>query len=292
MFRLDRLATLYCFYPLKKIKSSNEELRIPILMYHSISAENENGVHPYYQTTTSPAVFNEHMKYLYDNNYSAITLSETVSLLKNQSVVHSIKPQTVNLKPLRYVVLTFDDGFRDFYTTAYPILKKYGFTASIFLATGFIDNKEAKFKGKECLRWTEIKELRKAGVSFGSHTVTHPQLKQLGEKDIEYELKKSKETIEEQIGEQIEAFSYPYKFPDEDKEFKTFLRNMLEVYGYRFGISTRIGTAMEKDNTFFLKRIPVNYCDDIPFFKAKLEGGYNWLYALQYFIKKSRLFVR
>jgi hypothetical protein len=70
------------------------------------------------------------------------------------------------------------------------------------------------------------------------------------------------------------------------------LRNILQKYGYKYGVSTRIGTTFKKDGIFFLKRIPVNSCDDIPLFKAKLEGGYDWLYNIQLASKiiKSKVF--
>ncbi len=261
-------------------------------MYHSISDDKGENVHPYYHTITSPAVFEMHMKFLYENDYSVINLADAVKLLTNQPIhqsttYHPINQLTNSL--IRHVVLTFDDGFRDFYTNAYPVLKKYDFTATVFLSTGFINNRQEKFKEKDCLRWHEVKELRKAGINFGSHTVTHPQLKLLKRDAVEYELKKSKEIIEEKIGEPIESFSYPYKFPEEDKEFKTFLGNTLERCGYKYGVSTRIGAATDKDDRYFLKRIPVNSGDDIPLFKAKLEGGYDWLYRPQQLFKLIKL---
>jgi peptidoglycan/xylan/chitin deacetylase (PgdA/CDA1 family) len=280
MFRLDRLATLYCFYPLKKMKSSNEELRIPILMYHSISEDNENGVHPYYRTSTSPNIFAGHMKFLYENNYSVIDLNEAVCQLEvSKSIKHSTGKQ------MNFVVITFDDGFRDFYTQAFPILRKYGFVATVFLPTSFIDKKELKLKKKEHLRWDEVKQLHKNGIRFGSHTVTHPQLKLLKIDEIEYELKHSKETLEEKIGNVIDSFSYPYAFPEENKKFKTYIRDVLYKCKYKNGVTTRLGTATKKEDKYFLKRIPINSCDDFPLLRAKLENGYDWLHKPQYLFK-------
>ncbi|MCD4812025.1 polysaccharide deacetylase family protein [bacterium] len=97
------------------------------------------------------------------------------------------KPNKPN-KPQRYAVLTFDDGFRDFYTYAYPILKKYSFTATVFLPTGFIGNGQSIFNGKEHLRWDEVREIRFNGIEFGSHTVSHPKLRNLKRKNVENEL--------------------------------------------------------------------------------------------------------
>jgi peptidoglycan/xylan/chitin deacetylase (PgdA/CDA1 family) len=260
-------------------------------------------VHPYYQINTSPDIFVERMRFLHENNYSVISLAKAVKMLDSNSqpnqlnTQHATRNTQIKLnqplnhstnQPLKYVVLTFDDGFRDFYTQAFPILQKYGFTATVFLPTGFIDNKGLKLKGKEHLNWIEVRELHNNGINFGSHTVTHPQLKLLKKEDIEYEIRQSKETIQNKLGESIDSFSYPFKFPEEDKEFTKYLRVILQKFGYKYSVSTRIGTTSKKDDIFFLKRIPANSCDDISLFKAKLQGGYDWLYWPQYFLKMAK----
>lgn len=155
----------------------------------------------------------------------------------------------------------------------------------MFLPTAFIHSKRLKFKGKECLSWEEVCELRSKGILFGSHTVNHPKLTALKKDDIESEVKRSKEKIEHEIGEPIKSFSYPYAFPETDNAFIKYLRRIIDVAGYENGVTTRIGTATKGDDIFFLKRIPVNTFDDLAFFTAKLEGGYDWLRKFQYFVK-------
>jgi len=273
-FRLDRFLTVNCFRHFINKQSSVGGRFIPILMYHSISDVKES-THPYYHVNTSPAVFDSHMKYLHDDNYSVINLQDLENRFDTQD-------------SSKYVVITFDDGFRDFFTTAFPILKKHNFSATVFLTTGFIHNERLSFKGKECMTWDEVRQLITKGISFGSHTVTHPQLSTLTHTEVEHEIQFSKESIEDKIGSSINTFSYPYKFPDEKIQFKNMLRNMLQKHGYRYGVSTRIGTSSKADDIFFRKRIPINNDDDISFFKAKLIGGYNWLY----FIQKVTKFMR
>src|SRR5665213_3134267 len=137
MPRGDVFATLYFFHPLKRLfKQGN---RIPILMYHSISNRQEMG-HPYYRTVTSPEVFAKQMQYLHDNGYSALSLSDAVKWLEGPSGG-------------RPVVITFDDGFQDFYTSAFPILTKLGLSATMFLPTAYIGDTCQSFKGVECLTW-------------------------------------------------------------------------------------------------------------------------------------------
>lgn len=256
-------------------------------MYHSISKDKENGIHPYYKVNTSPVIFAEHMNYLYENNYAIISLAEAVKIMNSyRQPKQSVKQLTNKLR--NYAVITFDDGFRDFYTQAFPILQEHVFTATVFLPTEFIDNTGLKLTGKAHLSWNEVRELKSYGINFGSHTVTHPQLKLLKREDVEHEIRYSKETIEDKLGESIDSFSYPFAFPEEDKESTRYLKDILIKCGYKCGVSTRIGTTSIKDYIFFMKRLPVNSCDDPKLFKAKLEGGYDWLYFVQYSKKRLR----
>ncbi|MEN6490139.1 MAG: polysaccharide deacetylase family protein, partial [Smithella sp.] len=258
-FRLDRFLTLYFFHFFNRRMQTSGELGVPILMYHSISDDREHGVHPYYKINTAPTIFADHMRFLSENNYSVIDLES----LKNCFD----KKHKLNTK---YAVITFDDGYQDFYANAFPILQKYGFTATVFLPTSFISNEKLKLKGKDHLNWDEVKALSKAGISFGSHTVTHPQLSTLETEEVEYEIKLSKMVIEDKLGKEIDTFSYPFKFPEENKVFITLLRNILQKHGFRYGVSTRIGSVLKKDDIYFMKRIPINTGDDIPLFHAKL----------------------
>lgn len=268
--RLDRLITLCLFSTLNRLAYRHRRLCIPILMYHSISDDEEKDVHPYYRVNTAPTAFKSHMAFLAENRFQVIGLSHAIRILCDQLNDPQYSPGS------RYVVITFDDGFLDFYEEAYPILRSYHFTADVFLPVSFIGDHRQNFKNKKCLTWSEVRELRKEGISFGSHTMTHPQLRFLQPDGIRYELKNSKEIIEDRIGEKIEMFSYPYAFP-EDKKFKAYIEKSLEEYGYRGGVSTRIGLADRKDGRLFLRRLPVNSGDDLSLFRAKLAGAYDWL---------------
>jgi Polysaccharide deacetylase len=279
--RLDRFLTQYIFAPFKSLSFGTAKLEIPILMYHSIASDVDDKLHPYFRTVTTPATFEKQMRFLSESGYESLTLSEAVCLLGDES-----KSQNSPDSSHRWVVITFDDGFRDFYSTAFPILEKYGFKATVFLASGFID--KTFVTGRDCLRTLEIKELAKKGVEFGSHTVSHPQLKELSCEQISLELLDSKKVIASITGTNVSLFSYPYRFPEEDAQFTEMLGRILSEQDYSAGVTTVIGLSKFGDNPLFLKRLPMNDCDDDQLLQAKLHGDYDWVHNGQLAYKKLR----
>ena len=280
LFRMDRLATLYLSYPLRRSAASYRSSVTPILMYHSISEPDSGGRHPYFETATSPSVFAEHMKFLREAGYRTVTLDEAVRHVKSGE--RDCQPR---------VVLTFDDGFEDFYTHAFPILESHKFTATVFLPTRYIAEERGQFKSWDCMTWNEVREMHSSGIAFGSHTVSHQQLSTLTVSEVEQEIRGSKETIEDKLGGPVDSFSYPFAFPETDRPFKRTLRELLVAQGYQNGVTTVIGTFRAKSDCFFLPRLPVNSWDDLRLFRAKLEGAYDWLRYFQYAAKLGKVKV-
>jgi peptidoglycan/xylan/chitin deacetylase (PgdA/CDA1 family) len=266
MPRLDRLTTLYLGLPITRLLGSNAHGRVPILMYHSVSENLFGKSHPYYHINTSPEVFARQMRCLRHAGYRTIDLCQLVDGL-NQKEDFS-----------RTVAITFDDGYQDFYTEAMPVMKQCGFSATIFLATDRIQDTSVRLEGVNYLTWREVRELHAEGIQFGSHTVTHPDLRSLGPEQIEYELGYSKEVIEDKLGVPVNSFAYPFAFPEENRNFTRFLLDELENQGFQNGVTTMLGRAHRRHSKFFLPRLPVNTWDDQSFLLAKLQGGYDWLH--------------
>jgi peptidoglycan/xylan/chitin deacetylase (PgdA/CDA1 family) len=273
MPRIDRLASVYLSHPLARVMRSVSVARVPILMYHSVSDSLFGKSHPYYQINCSPPVFARQMRWLRQNGYRTMDLTEMWTAMETGKDVS------------KTVVITFDDGYRDFYTDAFDAMRQCGFTATIFLATDRIQNSPVRIDGVDYLTWSEVTELHKAGIQFGSHTVSHPDLRSLSPEQIEYELGCSKETIELKLGVAVESFSYPFAFPEEDKTFTQFLVGILENLGFENGVSTIIGRVSKNNNHYYLPRLPVNSWDDATLLRAKLEGGYDWLHWPQWLYK-------
>jgi peptidoglycan/xylan/chitin deacetylase (PgdA/CDA1 family) len=298
---------------------------VPVLMYHSVSEDPEGRISPYYQVTTRPVVFRQHMQFLADHGYRTLTVTQLVDSLttgprdpgttgpiappvRNPALRHSNTPSqrsasdpslrdSTTPSP-RWVAITFDDGFQDFSTQAFPVLQEHGFTATVFLPTAFIGDTRRRFRpstlssqpstGQECLTWSEVKELRHAGIEFGSHTVSHPKLIELPWPEVRTEVVDSKLEIEQHLGCGITAFCYPFAFPQADNGFSHTFRDLLSDCGYACCATTEIGRVHAGSDPFRLKRMPVNSLDDPDLFAAKLDGAYDWLGPVQALSKRVR----
>lgn len=274
MTRLDRLATLYFSWPIANVIGPHQGTRLPILMYHSISGNLFGISHPFYHIHTLPTVFSEQMRWLRSQGYRTLDLPDAWAALNSGADLS------------KTVVLTFDDGYRDFYTEAMEVLTQCGFTATIFLATDRIRQTSARVEGADYLTWDEVRELHRHGIQFGSHTVTHADLRSLEPAELEFELGQSKEVIEQNLGAPIDSFSYPFSFPEEDKSMVRFVEDLLENFGFDYGVCRILGRASRKNNKLFMPRLPVNNWDDTRLLRAKLEGGYDWLHWPQ-LLKRS-----
>jgi len=266
--RADRLISVTVVHPALKLVNQYREPLIPILMYHGIR-NHLSARRPYFETNTSPKMFAAQMQFLRDNGYKTVSLNETVDCIKTDG------------DNQKRVAITFDDGYLDFYTDAFPTLSQHGFTATMFAVSGFTHAKAIRSADREFMTWSQLREIHRHGMEIGSHTVTHPELWRLSQRELEYELMHSKKTIEGALGEPIRSFSHPFALPEQNKEFIRTLCTLLRKHGYENGVSTIIGTVGSDHMRYLLPRLPINSHDDANLFRAKLEGAYDWLRVAQ-----------
>lgn len=218
----------------KQIKSKKGGL--PVLMYHAID-DKIFGIKEMFVSTSS---FDGQMKYLSDNGYTAIDFSE-------------IKNYEKYRKP---IIITFDDGYEDNYTNAYPILKKYKLKATIFVPSSFIDT-------PQYLTSRQIKEMSDL-ISFQSHSVTHPKLTIISKEELEKECKESQVKIEKITGKPVVAFAYPFGIFN-----KAVVKAVSKVYLY--AISSNFGYYKKGDDNYAIRRIGVSYLFKLKDFAGWLE---------------------
>lgn len=274
--RFDRTGTLYGAGRIFRWLAGGNG-KLPILMYHSVADEDESAVRPYYRVAVAPSQFLRQMTWLHEEGYRTTSLASAVGLLR------------AGKEPVeKTVVITFDDGYRNFCQHAFPTLERFGFTATMFLPTASIADQRLIFKERECMTWAEVRDLQRRGICFGSHTVSHPQLHGLDRELIREEILRSRQTIEDKTGSAVDSFAYPYAFPQTDVPFKTMVRQVLQESGYHYGVCTRIGRASATSDPLFLERLPVNSADDPALLGAKMAGDYDWVGGMQSLAKRIR----
>ncbi|MDD5691551.1 MAG: polysaccharide deacetylase family protein, partial [Candidatus Omnitrophica bacterium] len=171
------------------------------------------------------------------------------------------------------VVITFDDGYKDNFEYAYPVLKRLGFAATIFIITDFM-GKGSDEEGKEFLGWDEVVAMSKNKISFGSHTKTHFYLGAIKDEEAAFEeIAGSKKAIEQKIGIPVDYFCYP------GGGFNEKIKESVARAGYKGACSTNRGFADFNSDVYELKRVKVTNSDMTKplSFWIKLSGYYNIL---------------
>ncbi len=217
---------------------------IPILMYHSVSRESTNR---FIKFTITPELFADHLGFVSDQGYTPITIAEYA---KSVSVSNSIRP----VKP---IIVTFDDGFDDFYYAALPILKKYNYTASLYIVVNDIGgtSKWLKPEGEEnrrMLTWSQISDIQKAGVECGTHTLSHVHLDTARPEVARREVARSKDVMEQKLGGSVYSIAYPYG------HYTKIVRRSVIDAGYIAACAVRNAMSHMNDDIFGLARITIH----------------------------------
>jgi len=166
--------------------------RLPVLMYHYIEEIPADASLARMNLTVSPAIFETQMEHLYSKDYQPIVFKEFFDYIEGRAEI-----------PEKPIIITFDDGWKNQYQNAFPLLKKYNFRATFFPVVNYID-------GVSFMSWDELKKLIESDMEIGSHTMNHPNLNGLSENYLQHELQNSKNILEKNLGQPILTLAYPY----------------------------------------------------------------------------------
>ncbi len=235
---------------------------VPILMYHRVvENENEAGVHGTYVTAKQ---FEEHMGILKKLDYKVVTFEDLVLVERF-------------LGNKKKVIITFDDGYVDNYKYAFPILKKYGYRAVVYLVSHLdynkwdVENPENPEKRFKLMDESQLKEMLSYGIEFGGHTKTHPRLSSLSIGEAKEEIFESKKATEKKLGIKLLSFAYPYGDLNEE------VKGLVKEAGYRYGVATDSGPVCISDDLYQIRRIGIFPNISKYGFKRKIKGNYNFI---------------
>ena len=267
-----------------------------ILMYHRVNDSVKK------ELSVKRSDFIWQMNYLNQKGYKVITLDDAIRHFGSGNIRHkeSITENNrrdINEKEIyeekdvegnnkeKFAVLTFDDGYEDYYTAAFPILSIFGYPSIVFLVPGFIEKGRIFWWDRDIgesrlMKWDQIEELSESGlVQFGSHTLTHQDFTQINRMQAERELVLSRDRLEEKLSRRIKHFAYPRGIVKE--EYKDIVGKI-----YQTGLSIfegyKLSGRLTKNELLQLKRLPVQRSDGRLLFAPRIRG---WLIAEEW-IKK------
>ena len=230
---------------------------VPVLLYHKIDKPAKDSL--VRGGFTPPARFEKQLAYLKKRGFVFYTASEMIGHYRERAAF-----------PPMGITLTFDDGWKDNYTNAFPILRRLGIKATIFLVPSCIgqvsDKALAKGEGaREHLTRAEILEMSEQGIEFGSHSLNHRLLHQLPAEEVKFEVLESKRQLEELLQKSCKVFAYPAGFFNEE------VRAVVEETGH-VGAFTTVYGPNERPDPYALNRIEILRRDRFLFqFARKVE---------------------
>ncbi len=226
----------------------------PILMYHSVDFT----VPPGNRLVVSVESFERQMRFLKEHRYNVVPLKTLALWVKEKKKI-----------PAKTVVLTFDDGNKDNYTRAFPILRKYNLCATMFVIIDELGRPQG-----DKMTWQELFTMRDSGlIDIGSHTLGPvPLIDIKSEEEVKRQIFESKKILEERLGQPILAFSYP------EGRFTLSIKEWGKEGGYHGSVTTNPGKKFPNDDVFALKRLRISATsDNLLVFWIESSGYYNFI---------------
>ncbi len=261
------LFALLMFTGVTRLIASLNRRRVTILCYHSVTAH-EPPIHDDPHKLHVPiSLFSKQLEYL-KRFHNVISLDEYLEAVREHREL-----------PDHSVVLTFEDGVRNFFTVAAPQLKRMGMPATTFIITGHtsvalrpnLNHKWQPADDQTFLSWPDVKELCEDGIQFGSHTCSHSSLTELSFREAERELIESREALTARVPQTHFPLSYPFGQVSEE------IQQLAREVGYSCGMTTMSGLNDRHSDLFALRRTVIASDDDLPTFAARVSGLTAWV---------------
>lgn len=212
---------------------------IPILVYHSVSSDPAEWIRPF---SLTPEAFGRQLDVLVEARATTLTVSTFVDAVTRDP----------GALPERPALITFDDGFADFYDHALPALLERGLASTLYITTGFVGRRVGDDgHGARMLDWPALGELEAAGVEIGGHSRSHAQLDAIASSQAEAEISGCKALLEDVLGHEVSSFAYPHGYSSPT------VRGLVRSAGYRSACAVKNAFSSPTDDRFSLARLMV-----------------------------------
>ncbi|BBY59666.1 polysaccharide deacetylase family protein [Mycolicibacterium sarraceniae] len=228
---------------------------VPILMYHAVAERPPSTTR---RLSVSPRALEEQLAYLVAHGFTGLTFAQLARAFRSGTEL-----------PERPVALTFDDGYADFVSDAWPILSRYGFSATVFVTTGWIADAGAHAAGRSpdrMMSWAQIRELAASNIEIGAHSHSHPELDQIDVAQMSHELMGSRELLENGIGRGVTTLAYPFGYAS------ARVRAAARTAGFESAAAVRNMRATRSDDPFMLPRLTIRRATSMASFAAMVSG--------------------
>lgn len=226
---------------------------VPILMYHSVATAPNDATRA---LSVAPEAFAEQLTLLADQGFTPVNTATLAASWRSGGAL-----------PPRPVLITFDDGYEGVHRHALPVLAKHGFASTLFVSTGWLRGAYDTGGGLDTmLDWDQVRALAGEQMEIGGHSHTHPQLDQLDDDALRFELLRCKEIIADELGTRPASFAYPYGYSSRR------VRQTVRETGFTQSLAVGNGLARRRQGPYALQRVTVRRTTGIEEFERLVEG--------------------
>jgi len=261
VLRLGKGLMVNSSYGLRKLRGASVTGRI--LMYHRVDDVQGD------RLVVNPEAFKEQMRWLKRQEIRVVDLDTLISSL-----------EYADENSINQVAITFDDGYEDNHRHAWPILRQFGYPATVFVSAGLIGTdrpipaERPYATPAKVMTWEQLEEMAKDNITIGSHALTHARLTRIPLERVKQEVAESKRILEERLDCRVDWFCYP------SGAYSVDVVKLVQWAGYYGACTVRPGANSARTHRFLLRRTEISGEDILGSFKKKLTGAYDGWHTL------------